>query len=104
MKIRARRWPPPAGFDPYDSEEESKPPAKGASPPPPPQKSAAVSEDAATAAAIAKGDSEALRQALEKRGEDKPLGEAEMLAIAQAMLGGSDLDDEKSSGVPPLVR
>ena len=49
-----------------------------------------MSEDAATAAAIAKGDSEALRQALEKRGEDKPLGEAEMLAIAQVMLGGKD--------------
>ena len=80
----------PAKPSPPPPATKSTPPAKGASPPPPPKKSAAASEDAATAAAIAKGDSEALRQALEKRGEDKPLGEAEMLAIAQVMLGGKD--------------
>ena len=49
----------------------------------------AISSDPATARALQAGDSEALAEALRQRGDDQPMGEQEMMAIAQVMLGGN---------------
>mmetsp|Transcript_68731 Transcript_68731/g.136164 ORF Transcript_68731/g.136164 Transcript_68731/m.136164 type:complete len:587 (-) Transcript_68731:286-2046(-) len=50
----------------------------------------ALSSDPDTAAALAAGDQVALQRALAKRGNDSALDEAEMLAIAQLMLGNME--------------
>lgn len=66
--------PPPAGA-------ARAPPSGAATAPPPP------SADTATAAALRARDKDALQRALAARGDSAPLGEAEMIAIAQLMLG-----------------
>ena len=73
--------------------------------PQPPKRAAAgpadpggVSSAAATAKALREGDADALRKALEKRGDDSPLSQEEMLAIAQLMLG-ADASTEFGKGL-----
>ena len=67
----------------------------------PKQQPAAVSSDAATAKALASGDAEALKVALATRGDEAPLGEAEMMAIAQLMLG-EQLQQTQGSGADAM--
>ncbi len=84
-------------------------PVAGPSPRPP--SPPPMSRDPATAAALQAGDTDALRRALEQRGDAQPLDESEMLAIAQVMLGkdlgaavasGQLAAAAESAGLPPL--
>ena len=70
-----------------------KPSTRPAAVAPAPANKSATSADPATAQALEKGDGDALRKALEQRGDDSPLGEDEMLAIAKLFLGDEGNED-----------
>lgn len=78
-----------------DTDAAAQPPKRAAAGPADP---GGVSSDAATAKALREGDADALRKALEKRGDDSPLSQEEMLAIAQLMLG-ADASTEFGKGL-----
>ena len=79
---------PPPEPEPAEAYAPKKPAAPKPTASKPAATTPAVSADPSTARALEAGDADALRKALERRGDDVPLGEQEMMEIAKLFLGG----------------